>query len=184
MTWLVLGLVIWCAAHLFKRVLPRQREALGNKGRALVALLVAAGLGLMIFGYRAAETDFLYALPMWTWHVNNAAMLAALFLMDIGRVKGVVRTKIRHPMLWGVTIWAAAHLMVNGDTAAVVLFGGLGLWALVEMAVINRAEGPWTPPERGSYAKDAMMLAAAAVLFAVIAGIHHWFGYSVIAALN
>ena len=123
MTWLVLGLVIWCAAHLFKRVLPRQREALGNKGRALVALLVAAGLGLMIFGYRAAETEFLYALPMWTWE-------------------------------------------------------------LVEMAVINRAEGPWTPPERGSYAKDAMMLAAAAVLFAVIAGIHHWFGYSVIAALN
>ena len=65
-----------------------------------------------------------------------------------------------------------------------MLFGGLGLWALVEMAVINRAEGPWTPPERGSYAKDAMMLAAAAVLFAVIAGIHYWLGYSVIAALN
>lgn len=184
MTWLILGLAIWVAAHLFKRVLPRQREALGNKGRGLVALLVAAGLGLMIFGYRAAETEFLYALPMWTWHVNNAAMLAALFLMDIGRVKGVVRTKIRHPMLWGVTIWAAAHLLVNGDTAAVVLFGGLGLWALVEMVIINRAEGPWTPPERGSYAKDAMMLAAAAVLFAVIAGIHYWLGYSVIAALN
>ncbi|MEQ9558390.1 MAG: NnrU family protein, partial [Rhodospirillales bacterium] len=89
MAWLILGLAVWCAAHLFKRLLPRQREALGNKGRGLVALLVAAGLGLMIFGYRAAETEFLYALPMWTWHVNNAAMLVALFLMDIGRVRGV-----------------------------------------------------------------------------------------------
>lgn len=184
MIWLLLGLVLWSSAHLFKRVLPDQRAALGNKGRGLVALLVLISLGLMITGYRAAETEFLYALPMWTWHLNNAVMLIALFLMDIGRVKGVVRTKIRHPMLTGVVLWSVAHLLVNGDTAAVVLFGGLGLWALVEMAVINRAEGPWTPPERGSYAKDAMMLGAAAILFAVIAGIHYWLGYPVVAALN
>ena len=184
MVWLLLGLAIWIAAHLFKRVLPRHREALGNKGRGLVALLVVAGLVLMIVGYRAAETEFLYALPHWVRHVNNGAMLVALFLMDIGRVRGVVRSKIRHPMLWGVTLWAAAHLLVNGDTASLVLFGGLGLWAVVEMAVINRAEGPWTPPEPGSYAKDGMMLAAAAVLFAVIAGIHHWLGYPVVAFLN
>lgn len=184
MIWLLLGLVLWSAAHLFKRVLPDQRAALGSKGRGLVALLVLISLGLMIMGYRTAETTFLYALPLWVWHVNNALMLIALFLMDIGRVRGVVRSKIRHPMLTGVVLWSVAHLLVNGDTAAVVLFGGLGLWAVVEMAVINRAEGPWTPPERGSYAKDAVMLAAAAALFAVIAGIHHWLGYPVVAFLN
>tara|TARA_R110000824_G_scaffold45713_1_gene132002 strand:- start:72 stop:626 length:555 start_codon:yes stop_codon:yes gene_type:complete len=184
MIWLLLGLVLWSAAHLFKRVLPDQRAALGSKGRGLVALLVLISLGLMITGYRAAETEALYALPMWTWHLNNAAMLVALFLMDIGRVKGVVRSKIRHPMLTGVVLWSVAHLLVNGDTAAVVLFGGLGLWALVEMAVINRAEGPWTPPERGSYAKDGMMFVAALALYAVIAGIHYWLGYPVIAFLN
>jgi uncharacterized membrane protein len=184
MIWLLLGLVLWSSAHLFKRILPDQRAALGSKGRGLVALLVLISLGLMIVGYRAAETEFLYSLPAWVWHVNNLLMLIALFLMDIGRVRGVVRTKIRHPMLTGVVLWSVAHLLVNGDTAAVVLFGGLGLWALVEMAVINRAEGPWTPPERGSYAKDAMMLGAAAILFAVIAGIHYWLGYPVVAALN
>ncbi len=184
MIWLILGLVLWSAAHLFKRVLPGPRAALGNKGRGLVALGVLVSLGLMIMGYRAAETEVLYALPMWTWHLNNAAMLIALFLMDIGRVRGIVRTKVRHPMLWGVTIWAAAHLLVNGDTASLVLFGGLGLWALVEMAVINRAEGPWTPPERGSYAKDGMMFAAALALYAAIAAVHYWLGYPVIAFLN
>ena len=87
MIWLLLGLVLWSAAHLFKRVLPDQRAALGNKGRGLVALLVLISLGLMIMGYRAAETTFLYALPAWVWHANNALMLIALFLMDIGRVK-------------------------------------------------------------------------------------------------
>ncbi len=37
MTWLVLGVLLWVGAHLFKRVLPKQREALGKWGRPLVA---------------------------------------------------------------------------------------------------------------------------------------------------
>lgn len=37
----------------------------------------------------------------------------------------------RHPFLWGVTIWAVAHLMVNGRLADVVLFGGLLITALL-----------------------------------------------------
>jgi len=31
----------------------------------------------------------------------------------------------RHPFLWGVAIWAAGHLLVNGDTASILLFGSL-----------------------------------------------------------
>jgi len=37
-------------------------------------------------------------------------------------VKGMLRIT-RHPFLWGVALWAAGHLMVNGDAASVVLFG-------------------------------------------------------------
>lgn len=39
-------------------------------------------------------------------------------------VRGVVRIT-RHPFLWGVAIWAAGHLMVNGDLASLILFGSL-----------------------------------------------------------
>lgn len=31
----------------------------------------------------------------------------------------------RHPFLWGVTLWAAVHLVVNGHVKALVLFGAL-----------------------------------------------------------
>jgi len=31
----------------------------------------------------------------------------------------------RHPFLWGVAIWAAGHLLVNGDTPSILLFGSL-----------------------------------------------------------
>jgi len=183
MIWLISGLLLWVAAHFFKRALPGPREAMGKAGRGVVALAILAGIILMVVGYRSADYEHLYALPDWVRHVNNAAMLVAIFLLDIGRAKGIVRTKIRHPMLSGVVVWAAAHLLVNGDVASLVLFGGMGLWALAEMAVISRAEGPWTPPPPGTVAKDVKFAVIAAVLYALIVGIHYWFGFSAIAAL-
>lgn len=44
-------------------------------------------------------------------------------------VRGIVRIT-RHPFLWGVGFWAIAHLIVNGDLASVILFGGLLVLAL------------------------------------------------------
>ena len=128
----------------------------------------------MIIGYREAEDVPLYALSIWAWHLNNLLMLVALFMMDIGRVNGVARTKVRHPMLMGVAIWSAAHLLVNGELSAVILFGGFGLWALLEMAVISRAEGPWEVPAKGSILSDGKVAVLGVVLYAVIAGIHYW----------
>lgn len=177
MIWLVLGVALWIGAHLFKRVLPKQREALGKAGRPLVAVTIAAGIGLMIFGYRAAEVVPLYDLPEWAWYLNNVLMFVALVLIDAGRVKGVIRTKIRHPMLTSVVVWSAAHLLVNGDLASFVLFGGLGTWALVEMAVISRAEGPWQVPDAGALRNDGRVAAFAIVLYALIVGIHDWLGH-------
>ncbi len=116
---------MWVGAHLFKRVLPKPREALGKWGRPLVAVVIVVSIVLMIIGYREAEDVPLYALSIWAWYLNNLLMLVALFMMDIGRVNGVVRTKVRHPMLIGVVIWSVAHLLVNGELSALVLFGGI-----------------------------------------------------------
>ena len=44
-------------------------------------------------------------------------------------IRGMLRVT-RHPFLWGVAIWAAGHLLVNGNTPAFILFGGLLLLAL------------------------------------------------------
>jgi len=43
---------------------------------------------------------------------------------------GMVRIT-RHPFLWGVVIWAAAHLIANGRLADLVLFGTLLLLGLL-----------------------------------------------------
>jgi len=157
---------------------------MGKAGRGVVAVLVLASIILMVIGYRGIDKEPLYALPVWTWHVNNLLMLVAIFLMDVGKAGGVVAAKVRHPMLLGVMIWAVAHLLVNGDLASLVLFGGLLLWALIEMAVINRAEGPWAAPEVGPIVNDVKFMVLALVLYAIIVGIHYWLlDYSVILLL-
>jgi uncharacterized membrane protein len=33
--------------------------------------------------------------------------------------------RVRHKQLTGVKAWAVAHLLVNGDLASILLFGGL-----------------------------------------------------------
>lgn len=180
-TVLLLGLVVWSAAHLFKRYAPNVRASMGTAGRAVVAIAVIGGIVLMTIGYRNAEGHHLYALPQWSWHLNHALMFIAIFLTSVGNVKGVVRSQLRHPMLLGVIVWAVAHLLVNGDTASIILFLGVAVWAVTEMIVINKVEGPWQRPERGSWSKDAIVAAVSVGLYAVIVVIHNWvLGYSVL----
>ena len=177
MVLLILGVALWWGAHLFKRLAPAQRAALGDKGKGAVALALLAAILLMIFGYRMADGAFFWGRHPATVGINNLLMIAALYLTSPGPKKGALLYRMRHPMLTGFLLWAVAHLLVNGDVPSFVLFGGLGLWAIVEMVVINRAEPEWTPPQKGSIGKDAMFLAISVVLLFVIGFIHTWLGY-------
>jgi uncharacterized membrane protein len=82
-------------------------------------------------------------------------------------------------MLTGTILWSLAHLLANGDNRSVVLFGGLGLWAVVSILLVNRRDGVFSPPPAVPFTRDLMTLAGAAVVFAVVALLHRWlFGVS------
>ncbi len=55
---LVIGVALWWAAHLFKRVAPEPRAALGDKGKGIVAVLLVLSVILMVVGYRMADGPF------------------------------------------------------------------------------------------------------------------------------
>ena len=178
MTLLILGLLLWSGAHLFKRVAPDARAKLGDKGRGGIAIALFAALILMVLGFRNSETVDLYALPSYLRHVNNTLMIVAVFLLALGHSKSRLRAKMRHPMLTSVVVWGVAHLLVNADAASIVLFGGMTLWALVEMALINRAEPKPVAYAGGSMAGDIRLVIISLVVFAVIAGLHIALGYN------
>lgn len=177
---LIAGLAIWAIAHFFKRLAPGIRasmtEKMGNGAKGVFALLIVASIVLMVLGYRAAPFQPLYTLPHWVHHLNNTLMIFAVILLGMGNSKGHARAWLRHPMLWGVVVWAIAHLLVNGDVASIVLFGGMGLWALASMLLINVQDGAWVRPEAGPVAGDIKLLVISAVVFSVIVGLHMWLG--------
>ena len=175
MTYLILGLILWVAAHLFKRVAPDLRARMGNAGKGLAAVGILAGLVLMIYGYRQAEVVNVWFPPAWTVHLNNLMMLAAVFVYGMSATKGRLRGAMRHPQLTAVKIWAVAHLLVNGDLASLVLFGGLLAWAVLEVVVINLSE-EWDRPQPGEAKKDVILVVITVVMFLVITLIHNWLG--------
>ncbi|MGL5011385.1 MAG: NnrU family protein [Paracoccaceae bacterium] len=179
MTLLILGLALWCAAHLFKRLAPAPRAKLGNAGKGLVALALVASIVLMVIGYRSAEGAFFWGRSPALVGINNLLMLIAFYIYAVGGPKGPriwIGTKLRHPQLTGFSIWAVAHLLVTGDVPSFVLFGDLLIWALAEMAIINAQDGPWTPPPRAPRRQEFTYAAASIVVTALVMGIHYWLG--------
>ncbi len=178
MSWFLLlaGIALWWGGHLFKRVAPDLREGFGTAGKGLAAAVIVAGLVLMVIGYRDTPHVNLWFPPLWTVHLNNLLMLVAVGFFAVSHSKGALRARFRHPQLIAVKTWALAHLIVNGDLAALVLFGGLLAWAVAEVIAINRAEPGWTAPEPGPWSRDAITAAVTLVAFAVISVIHAWLG--------
>lgn len=178
MIWLVLGVALWSFAHLARRIVPGFHRAMQGSERPMVTGMLLVAILLMVVGYRSAEVIPLYTPIPGIGHLNNLLMLVAIFLFGVGGTKGTLYPRMRHPMLTGTILWALAHLMVNGDLASLVLFGGIGAWAVVAMILINRA-GPWKRPKPGRGLKgDLMNLAGTLVLFGLIAWVHILLGYN------
>ncbi len=176
---LILGLALWFAGHFFKRAAPDARAGMGSGGKGMIALVLLASIVLMVIGYRMSDTVYFWGRHPATVGINNLLMLLSIYLFAAAGMKTALARKMRHPMLAGVKVWALGHLLVNGDTASFILFGGLLAWAVVEMIVINRAEPNWTPPPPAPRRKEVIAVVASLVLYAVIAAVHYALGYPV-----
>ncbi|MFY0692367.1 MAG: NnrU family protein [Paracoccaceae bacterium] len=185
MTLLLIGLLLWWGAHLFKRLAPDARQALtdkmGDASKGVFAVLLILSIVLMAKGYRGAEFIDVWYPPSFMVHINNLLMLIAFYVFGASAAKPEkvwLGTKIRHPQLGAVKIWAFAHLLANGDLASILLFGGMLAWAVTEMIVINKAEGAWTPPAQAPAKKEIVLVVVTLVLFSLTAAVHNYLGVS------
>lgn len=173
MVLLILGVLLWTGAHLFKRITPEARAKLGeNAGKGLVTVALVISVVLMIVGYRSADFVPVWNPPGFMVHINNLLMVIAVLIFGTAHTKGRLRGWTRHPMLLSLKVWAVAHLLVNGDLASLILFGGLLAWAVVNLVLINKAAPEWTRPEPGPASKDVLLAIITLVTFIILAGIH------------
>lgn len=181
MTLMILGLILWTGAHMFKRLAPGARAAMqdrmGDASKGVIAVVLILSVVLMVIGYRGADSAFLWGRSAATTGINNLMMLASVALFGLGSSKSRLRRRFRHPMLWGTVVWALAHILVNGDVASLVLFGWIAVWALVEMQLVNRAVHSYVPFDGGSVQGDMRLGIITLVIYGIIAGIHTFLGY-------
>lgn len=168
---LILGLALWWGAHLFKRMAPHPGRDSRRKG--IVALVLVASVILMTIGYQRADVTMWWAAGPALKGINNLLVLVAFFLFASAGIRNRIGTQMRHPQLTGFSLWAFAHLLTNGDLPSFVLFGGLLLWALVEMAVINRAEPNWVRPAHQTVMRKEVMAAVGALVVYLVVGLIH-----------
>ncbi len=180
MTLLIAGLVFWFAGHLWNRFLPGLYTGLGKAAYGVSAVIIILGVVLMVLGYRAADTTFLWIGPAFFTHINNLLMLFAIFTyMATITPRGTawVVGNVKNPQLTGFKIWAFAHLLVNGDIASIVLFGGLLAWAVVEVILIKR-QGEKFDRSKAKVKSPVVHAAISLGVFIVIGGVHMWIGPS------
>jgi uncharacterized membrane protein len=178
MTLLIIGILLWVFGHTYKRLLPGLRARIGEEpGKGVAALASIGGIILMVIGYRMAPVVPVYAPLPGMGHLVNLTMLVSIYFLGAGGMNTWITTKVRHNMLTGALIWALSHLLVNGDLASIVLFGGLALWAALAMMLISR-NTPWVKPEPAGARKEIILIAATMVLYAIISLIHIWLGHN------
>lgn len=180
MIYLLLGLLLWSAAHLMKRLAPGLRATLGEgPGKGIIALLLIISIWLMSKGYGMADGAVFWGRSPALVGLNNLLMLLSVYMFAAAGLKTTLARRMRHPMLGAVKVWALAHILVNGDVPSFVLFGGLLAWAVVQMIVINKAQPEWTRPEPVPQNKEWMALGGTVLVYALIAVVHYWLGYPV-----
>ena len=180
MIWSATGVLLWSGAHLFKRIAPDARARLGNTGRPLMALLLLASVALMTLGYQQATTTVWWGRQTAWVGVNNVLVYLGFYCIAGSQVGARVVGVIRHPQLTAIKLWALAHLLVNGDSASLLLFGGLLVWAVLEVVIINQQDGkPRLNKPQPSLLRESAAIAITLLIYGVTAYLHGLLGYPV-----
>ncbi len=153
LTIMILGLVLFLGAH----TLTTRRDAraslidsIGEGGYKIAYSLVSiAGIALIAYGfsrYRAESWIDVWYPPKAFKHITVALMLPAVILVVASYLRGKIYTAVKHPMLTGVKLWAAAHLIANGDLGSIILFGSVLAWAVYDRISLKSRSDAGAPP--------------------------------------
>ena len=149
---------------------------------ALYSLLALLAIAWLVSAWRQAPY-----VPLWTpgpalVHLPLLVMPFALLLVVCGLTgpnptaigqrpdpdahepaTGILRVT-RHPFMWGASLWALAHLIVNGDQASVIFFGSFAVLALLGTVLIDARRTRKAPPGWGVFLQATSNVPLAAIL--------------------
>jgi uncharacterized membrane protein len=168
------------AVHLMPSLAPGFKNSLiarvGEQPyRGLFSLSLLVAVVLIVFGWRSTAPESVYLPASWGLPVTSVLMLISVMFFGAAQQPTRIKRYVRHPQLTGVAVWSLAHLISNGDTRSLILFGGLGLWALLEILLISKREGVWVKPYGPALSIEVRGIVISAVVFFVLVYLHPYF---------
>ncbi|MBV1905356.1 MAG: hypothetical protein KUG75_04710 [Pseudomonadales bacterium] len=158
MVFLVISCCAFAGLHIGISSTPLRSALLGLLGEngylGLYSLIAITSLLCMVYAYSGvAHTDYLWMPSALLHGVTKCLVFVALLLLVSGNmVKNPTAVKMdsalgstlpgivkitRHPVQWGILLFALGHLLANGDLASIVLFSTLILVSGVGMIAID-----------------------------------------------
>ncbi len=164
MTSLAAAVIFLLVTH-FSSSTPLRPWAVARWGEGpwlgLYSLVSLGAFAWLVAAYRAAPTVWITAPVPGAGHLLLVLVPVAAILMiaanaspnaaSLGQHGAMTREPVgilrvtRHPMLWGVGLWALGHLAANPDVASAWLFGGLAALSfggMVAQEVKKRRDAP------------------------------------------
>ena len=178
---MILGLVLFLGIHALTTQRSLRARLIGGVGeggyKIGYSLISALGLALIVWGfakYRATGWIDVWTPPTAMKHITVALMLPAVILVVAAYIRGRIYTTLKHPMLAGVKLWAASHLLANGDLGSIILFGSFLGWAVFDRISLKRRTDAGAPPiPVGGPGNDLIAVAVGLIAYLALAFAFH-----------
>ncbi|MBD9373144.1 NnrU family protein [Rhizobium sp. ARZ01] len=186
MALLVAGIILFIATHLVRPFAPGLRAgSIATLGKpafmAIHGIVSLLSLVMMAYGFvQARETGgtMLYQPPTFMTHITLTLMvISAICLVAAFLPAGYIRTKLKFPAVAAIKAWAFAHLLANGESYSVLLFGAILAWAIVLQISLKKrvTTGEATLPVFVSVRYDLIAAVLGLALYGLIVlKLHEW----------
>ena len=181
LTILLIGLALFLGIHCIRVFAPQWREAqISARGagpwRGLYSAASIIAFAVLVYGFGLAreQTGILYVPPEWGRSFLHIAMPISLVLFVASQLPpGNLKKRLAHPMLWATIIWAVGHLLANGETSSVILFGAILIWAVI--CLVDNYKRPQGEPVAAKVWPDLVsMVIGFAITIIFIMFLHQW----------
>jgi uncharacterized membrane protein len=178
---MIVGLALFFGVHSLTTQRELRARVIASTGeggyKIAYSLISAAGLVLIVWGfarYRATGWVDIWYPPTAFKHITMALMLPAVILFVASYIRGRIYATLKHPMLTGIKLWAASHLLANGDLGSIVLFGSFLAWAVYDRISLKHRPDAGAPPiPVGGPTNDLIAIGVGAVAYVALAFAFH-----------
>ena len=177
MSLLVFGVSLFAFVHLMPLLFPSVKsnsvQRIGENGyKGFFSVIALAAIVLIVIGWKNAPVSYLYYFPSLPRSVAYFLNFLSITLILSSYLPTRIKTLLRHPMLSGVMLWAFTHLLFNGESRSIILFGIILIWCVIEILLLNKRDGQWEKPKAPSPISEVILIALAGVLTFVIIKLH------------